>query len=109
MVVLAAQGRVFKMSKIYIAGPMTGYDNFNRNAFNEKAEQLSSQNFIPLNPATLPDGLTQGQYMDICFAMIRAADAIYLLSGWKKSDGALAEYAYAKKLGLEIIYQGGHS
>ncbi len=95
------------MSRIYIAGPMTGYENFNRNAFNEKSEQLKSSTFIPLNPATLPDGLTQGQYMDICFAMIRAADAIYLLSGWKKSDGALAEYAYAKKLGLGINSEDG--
>ncbi|HHU8259185.1 TPA: DUF4406 domain-containing protein [Escherichia coli] len=27
--------------KIYIAGPMTGYENFNRDAFNKEADRLS--------------------------------------------------------------------
>ena len=41
--------------------------------------------------------------MDICCAMIRCADAVFMLRGWEKSAGAVAEYALAKKIGLEII------
>jgi nucleoside 2-deoxyribosyltransferase len=93
------------MKKIYIAGPMTGYENYNRDSFNSAAKCCNDNNAVPLNPATLPDGLTQGQYMDICFAMIRAADAIYLLKGYEESKGAMAELAYAEKLELEIIEQ----
>lgn len=93
--------------RIYIAGPMTGYENFNREAFNAKADDLRIGGFTPLNPAILPDGLTQGQYMDICFAMIRAADGIHLLDGWEKSKGALAELAYAEKLELAITQDSG--
>ena len=93
------------MKKNYIAGPMTGYENFNRDAFNEEAYFTQEDGNVSLNPAILPDGLTQGQYMDICFAMIRAADAIYLLKGYKESKGAMAELAYAEKLELEIIEQ----
>ena len=93
--------------RIYIAGPMTGYPNFNREAFNAKAVNLLSNGFTPLNPATLPDGLTQSQYMDICFAMIRAADGIHLLKEWEKSKGALAELAYAEKLELTITMDSG--
>lgn len=37
-------------AKIYIAGPMTGYENFNRNSFNEKAEQLTDQTLYRLTP-----------------------------------------------------------
>ncbi len=91
--------------KIYIAGPMTGYENFNRESFNSAAECCINNNATPLNPAILPDGLTQGQYMDICFAMIRASDAIYLLKGYEESKGAMAELAYAEKLELDIIEQ----
>lgn len=91
--------------KIYIAGPMTGYEDLNRNKFNSAAESVESHKAIALNPAALPGGLTQGQYMDICFAMIRAADAIYLLDGYSKSKGALAELAYAEKLEIDVIYQ----
>lgn len=93
------------MKKIYIAGPMTGYENFNRKSFNDAAVVCIGNGGIPLNPAILPPGLTQGQYMDICLAMIRAADAIYLLKGYEESKGAMAELAYAEKLELDIIEQ----
>lgn len=93
------------MKKVYIAGPMTGYENFNRESFNSAAACCLDNGATPLNPATLPDGLTQGHYMDICFAMLRAADAIYLLKGYEESKGAMAELAYAEKLELEVIEQ----
>lgn len=41
--------------------------------------------------------------MDICCAMIRCADAVFMMRGWEKSAGAVAEHALAKKIGLEII------
>lgn len=88
------------MKKVYIAGPMTGIKEFNRPAFFEMANKLQSNNLVALNPATLPGGLRQSEYMDICFAMVRAADAVVFLDGWQGSEGAMAEYAYAKKLGL---------
>ncbi|WP_417669474.1 DUF4406 domain-containing protein [Pseudoalteromonas tetraodonis] len=91
------------MKKIYIAGPMTGLPNFNREAFNTMAEVILRNGNIPLNPATLPAGLEQNEYMDICFAMVRAAEQVVFLSGWGESEGAQAEYAYSKKLGLELL------
>lgn len=89
--------------KIYIAGPMTGIPEFNRPAFNEVANGLASDGHVVLNPAILPDGLQQREYMDICCAMIRCADAIFMLRGWERSEGAMAEHALAKKIGLEIF------
>lgn len=91
--------------KIYIAGPMTGLAEFNRPAFMFTAAKLTGRGHVALNPAVLPDGLTQAQYMDICLAMLRCAHAIYLLDGWEASSGARAEKALAEKLRLEIIYQ----
>lgn len=74
--------------KIYIAGPMTGIPKYNRPAFHFEAMRLSSEGHVVLNPATLPDGLSQPEYMDICLAMLRCADGIFLLSGWQNSAGA---------------------
>lgn len=92
---------------IYIAGPMSGYEDFNRPAFKEMALKLSLlDGWTVLNPGVLPSGLTQHQYMDICLAMLRSADAIYLLKDWELSPGARAEYALAEKLGLTILQQG---
>jgi len=93
------------MRKVYISGPMTGINNCNHHAFMSASYYWQDAGFIVLNPATLPEGLEQSEYMDICMAMVRAADAIYLLEGYENSKGALAEIAYAEKLGMEIIKQ----
>ena len=89
------------MAKIYIAGPMSGLPGLNRQAFNRAVRRGN----VALNPAILPDGLEQAEYMDICFAMLRCADEIFLLDGWQQSAGARAEYALAQKLGLKIQHQ----
>ncbi|MES4611383.1 DUF4406 domain-containing protein [Ewingella sp. CoE-038-23] len=91
--------------KIYIAGPMTGLPQFNRPAFLQAALNLSFQKHTPLNPAMLPDGMTEADYMAIGLTMLQRADAIYLLNGWKFSAGARAEHALAMKLGLQVIEQ----
>lgn len=90
--------------KVYIAGPMTGLPDFNRKAFNDMADILRSRGHIVLNPATLPDGLEQHEYMDICIAMLRCSDTVCLLEGWTGSDGAKAEAALARKLKIEIEF-----
>ncbi|HDR2588132.1 TPA: DUF4406 domain-containing protein [Enterobacter ludwigii] len=91
--------------KIYITGPMSGLPEFNRPAFFKAAEEISARGHCVLNPAILPDGLTQHEYMDICQAMVRSADAIFMLNRWENSRGALAELHQARKLGLLIIFQ----
>ncbi|EIH8997536.1 DUF4406 domain-containing protein [Escherichia coli] len=96
---------VKRVLKIYIAGPMTGYPDYNRAAFNAKASELMAEGHIVLNPDVLPGGLCQSEYMDICLAMVRSADAIYLLNRWEESIGARAEHALAEKLGLTVIYE----
>lgn len=91
------------MSVVYIAGPITGHENGNREAFFGAEQLLKQQGHIVLNPHCLPAGLTEFQYMDICLAMLRSADAIYLLDDWQNSSGATVEFELAKKLGLPEI------
>ncbi|EEE2367514.1 DUF4406 domain-containing protein [Salmonella enterica] len=90
------------MSIIYIAGPMTGKPDFNRTAFAVAARNLDARGYTVLNPAILPDGLTYEHYMDIGLAMLRGADAIYLLEDWEHSEGAKREFDLAVRLRLDI-------
>ncbi|EIE5007012.1 DUF4406 domain-containing protein [Salmonella enterica] len=90
------------MSIIFISGPMTGKPNFNRDEFNTTAARLWAIGHTVLNPATLPDSLTYGDYMEISLAMLRVADTIYLLDGWEESEGARRELDVARRLRLEI-------
>ena len=89
---------------VYIAGPISGNIDKNKQAFFHAAERLSRDGVVVLHSAGLPFGLTEPQYMDICYAMIRACTHIVMLPGWQNSDGAMAEYYYAKKIGLRIDY-----
>ncbi len=88
---------------VYISGPMTGIDNFNREAFFAAERALKAEGYAVLNPASLPDGLTYGQCMDIAMAMVRSADMLFMLPGWSGSNGAMAEQAYAASLGKPAL------
>ncbi|MBP8268414.1 MAG: DUF4406 domain-containing protein [Aeromonas sp.] len=96
------------MAKIYIAGPMSGLPNFNRDAFNAEAHRLLGLGHVALNPAILPDGLEQHEYMAICIEMVKMADQLVMLPGWERSAGARAEHALAIKLGKTIILPVPH-
>ena len=58
--------------KIYIAGKIAG-DRRYRAKFREAAKAMEAAGHVVLNPATLPDGLTDGDYMRICMAMVEWA------------------------------------
>ena len=96
------------MAKIYIAGPISGLPNFNRDAFNAEAHRLLGLGYVALNPAILPDGLEQHEYMAICIEMVKMADQLVMLPGWERSAGARAEHALAIKLGKAIILPVPH-
>lgn len=80
---------------VYLSGPITGTENYERN-FAEAEAELIRQGHIVLNPAILPPGLGDcDKYMQICLPMIDVADAVVMLGGWKNSRGACREWGYA--------------
>lgn len=98
-----------RRKKVFISGPMTGIPEYNRSAFYDAAEFQRQLNRIVLNPATLPLGLDEPEYMQISLAMLLCCDCIYLIDGWEQSSGARSEYTLAQKLDLEIIHQNGQT
>lgn len=90
--------------KIYIAGKITGLENF-KSAFDKAEEKLKLEGNVVLNPSILPGGFEWDEYMHICFSMIDVCDAIYMLSNWEDSCGAREENIYAKAKGKIILFE----
>lgn len=88
--------------KIYIAGKITGNDNF-KEEFERVDNALKAKGHITTNPAILPDGFSQKDYMKICLSMLDCCDAILLMNNWKESKRATIEYLYAEKVGIFVI------
>lgn len=86
---------------VYIAGPITGVDKY-WEPFEKAEDDLTALGYIPLSPARLPQGMTNEQYMRICFAMIDSADAVLVL-GDRYSEGVNVEGTYCRYVGKPVV------
>lgn len=86
--------------KIYIAGKIAG-DKRYRAKFREATKALETAGHVVLNPATLPDGLEQADYMRICLAMLDTADLAVFLPDYQESKGAMVEWGYCQRIGKD--------
>lgn len=92
----------------YIAGPMTGYPEFNYPAFAAAAEELRAQGRTVISPAELhpaDPSVAWDWYLRRDLAELVKCSHIYLLNGWQNSKGANLEYSVALTLGMTIHHQ----
>lgn len=111
--------------KIYIAGPMRNYKNFNFPAFDAARDRLEALGWEVISPADLdraigfdamqlPEDTDWRDVSKLGFDLRAAVrrdvdaicncDAIFMLNGWGQSKGANAEWYVAHWLGLEKFY-----
>jgi len=103
------------MPKIYIAGPMTGYPEFNFPAFFKAEEYFKELGYTVFNPANKEQekendpeafktgdaalAIKKGFDFRECYTWdvtkVIEADAIAMLPGWEYSPGACGEHAVA--------------
>ena len=96
------------MTRIYIAGPMTGLPDLNFPAFHAEAARLRALGFEVVNPAEINADPTAGweacMFADL--AALSTCDGLALLPGWEKSDGAQIERIWARRTGKSITLAG---
>lgn len=101
--------------KIYVAGPMRGYPEYNFPAFDYAARVLRQAGHDVVSPAeldrsvgvhefstNLPPGFMRDA-MKRDLPVICDSDALVLLPGWEQSSGTAVEKHLAELLGLEIF------
>lgn len=95
--------------KVYISGKITGTKDYMLRF--TKAEHHLYQKYgdIPvINPAKVNSMLpaedtSYEEYMKMCFCMLDMCDAIYMMPGWRDSNGAKREFEYAQARGMTIL------
>ena len=92
--------------KVYISGPISGYDIDERKKVFHNAEKLIlSKGYTPVNP--LKNGLSKKDIyedqMKVDIKKLIDCDYIYLLPKWYQSKGATLEFDIADSCGIEIL------
>lgn len=109
--------RDVRKKKVYISGPMRGVENYNRPKFNEWERKIWEGGlYEPVNPMRIGDEIARPEGIErnpellqkVFNADIRElthCDAIFLLNGWEKSEGAQKELQYALANGKAVMLE----
>lgn len=111
----AHPGPDFDGKAVFISGPMTGYEDYNRDAFDLAEMEINARGAIDVyNPARFADdgSLPHEHYMAKTLHDLTEFfegrpnrpyyDAVVLLEGWERSEGAKAEKAVAEVCGIAV-------
>ena len=94
-----------RSKRVYVAGPMTGIEDFNYPAFNAVADSLRAQGYQVENPADhgIVEGAVWADYMAYDLTRLGLCGIIALLPDWEKSQGARLEVLIAERLGMKVV------
>lgn len=99
-----ATGRPEKIERLYVAGPMSGYQESNYPAFNEASRLLGEVGFETVNPATAVVG-NEAHYVDFIredLRMMLDCHGVAVLDSWWESTGARNEVNVAGILKMPV-------
>lgn len=111
--------------RLYIAGPMRGYPQFNFQKFDEVCKRVEDAGHIAIGPQRLDrlfginehsleeqditPALMRNFFRRDCIAITDEAEGVVMLDGWECSSGSRFEYALATALGLPVYNEFLHS
>jgi Domain of unknown function (DUF4406) len=95
------------MPKLYLIGPMTGFDDFNYPAFHEAEDRLRAAGYDVLSPAignppTAEEAAPYAFYFKRGLGQLLQCDAIAWLPGYGLSKGAQLEERIGETLAMRI-------
>lgn len=93
--------------KIYISGPISGYEYEERKeTFGLAKKILETEGYEVFNPMEngLPKDATTHQHMRADLKMLVQADEIFLLEKWNHSAGCFVEFMVAVAIGCRLRF-----
>ena len=99
-----------KTQTVYLSGPMTGLPDYNREAFNLRAEAFRAAGYTVKNPADI--SVTHGTEKSYGFYFKRAlrlmleCDVVYVFGDITQSAGVELELQAARMADMQIVWEG---
>jgi len=99
-------------ARIYIAGPMAGYDHHNFPAFERAAAWLRARDWDVVSPHEIHVAQSTNEaaaalgyryFMQSDLPALMTCGALALLKGWSRSRGANCELTVARTCGLHLF------
>lgn len=92
------------MTTLYIAGPMSGYPDYNRAAFDKAARQLADVGYQVVDPAPYEqDGWTWSDYLKRDLPLMLGCDGVATLPDWQCSRGGSLEVDVAQAVEILVM------
>lgn len=94
-----------RANRLYLAGPMTGFEDFNFPAFHKMAADLRGRGYVVENPAEhgVVEGADWTDYMAYGLTRLGLCAQVAVLPGWENSKGARLEVHIARELGMKVV------
>lgn len=100
----------------YIAGPFTAPTDEERAENVRRAQDVAlrvagfgAAVIVPHTNTGLPPlfgSLPEDYFKSACFSLLARSDCIVMLQGWQRSEGSVAEHAFAERRRIDIFYSG---
>lgn len=102
------------MGRVYISGPMTGKPNFNRAAFEDARQRAVAMGYEAIVPGTdevyseqerhslTASPENRQRWMRRDFYDVLSANEVWVLPGWKDSEGSRDEVRVAQVVGIPV-------
>lgn len=101
--------QISKTQTVYLSGPMTGLPDYNRAAFNLRAEAFRAAGYTVNNPAEISvthgTSKSYGFYFRRAMRMLLNSDVVYVFGDITESKGALMELDVAKMAEMPIVWE----
>ena len=105
-----------KLDRIYIAGPMRGYINYNYFRFFEIEKELIKKGYDVVNPAyealkiahencVAFNEIDRGEYINRGMELLKTCSAVFFLKNWEQSEGSCMKYEYAVKHRYHLFFE----
>lgn len=97
-----------EIEKIYLSGPISGFDLTERERiFNEKEKKFKSKGFDVFNcfKNGVPLSAPATEHLKADMKVLPDCDTVYFMKGWEKSSGCNLEFNVAHALKLKMIFE----